>query len=1642
MMNMKKMLALLLAVVMILGMLPFGAMAEENEPSVPETTETVVETTGAAALVDLEPCDICGSDGCTATHVECVTCGAWDCKTQHDTQPTPPATEPKVTEPKETEPKETEPKVTEPKATEPKETEPKVTEPKETEPGTPVEKCGICGGEHKADACTTCPICKVDPCTCVKCDECGVKNDHTSTCTKKPCEVCGKAPCECATEPTETTEATEETTEPVEICEYCGVELTEDAEHEEDCLTFCTCEPVEGVHQEGCIFYEEEEIVEEDDQIEFEEQDASVSQVVISSGNGTSLFRFMRGGSGITSSVASGAEVYALSGVPATNSRYITNWSGLYHIESDSAGIVTMSNLPGIEDRIVEVRHYFDDADAVSAAIASGNAKFYTEEGISKYLPDETAAVMAVDPSRVDTVCYEIFTTENETVIINGEDSISFAADSYSLFEVGITYVPPVSFTTAAPYQTSDSINIEGIQTSKSVVYDEESNNYTLVLESYVTGSTTTTTVSSTKATDFVIALDTSYSMYDCVNCGKVGIENRSNLNPSGDYTSCNVFAKDLTLTGTYYKDTKGKQVLTYCSDCEGWFLATHTQDGKHGSTSDVRYQPKTSLSDTTPAVDGGTIQFYEDHVCDSTCADPCELAGTRAPVFVTDADFSTDKIYYIHATSNTASYTCKYCIFENVWRSGTHSQCDGGSVRKPKSSADDKTSGTITFYEDHICTSECPEDCTLKGTRAAVYTSDPGFSTEKTYFRDSTTSHTSETYVCKYCDLCNAWNSGAHKQKCSGGTVRAPFEHATYDQTQYVQFHIPCVSLMRGAKNAIEAFIDEVHAKSKGPDGIGGTADDVKHRVALVGFSGDPENESGGQMKIDYRPVKGDWTRSGIFSVWNSDVEEAKKWYPNIGDDFTGSIEQQNFVSYWNIDSSTNDTELARAEYFYKHALRDVTSDVEMQVLEEGMEDYAYEYGTLTQHGVIMADKIFQNNLDPDRNRVMVLFTDGEPASANTALAAVNNIKNNDKYTATIYGIGTFSQASAQDILPLPSLSTNKFLTLMSSNYLSNSTTTKNAAGKSYSVDDVNPILWLKDEDGNYVTNSDGDRVFNVWRTDGNNEYILDENGLKIPRTDKGAYYLSADNGEDLVKAFQSVANTSTVGGAEITLNSETVVQDVMSAEWAIDNVDSNRGIEAYTMTYIGNVEGTKTKQWQRQSTGELIGRLPAEEGGEASALTITTAPVTVKETVIENGVGVEKDVQRDAVQVKGFDYSANYVGIDKSTSGTDTVEKPHGKKLVVEIPVKPASGNKGGKAQLTNNSEKSGLIVDGKILETFESPAIDLPVNVPFKKVLQNGDLTQSFTFDMSWKNFDGYSDTDNVPGNGNYLKAKEKDGGNEAFTTTSGMVTDITNLVSGTEMTITEKIDFNFMVEVSLDGGKTFLTAPQNSGFVTNAVVEEDEDDSATEPPAEESLAEDGNTDDVTPDDENEEGGNPDGTDGENGTVEGGDDPDVDKEPEYTLKLIRNDDGTVTAEVTISEETDIVFRNTLLITDLTITKTLTSAAKENQAFLFHMQGNDENNESYVADVIIVVPEGETVGTATIKDVLIGEYTVAEDQNWAWRYELSEGTSAALTQNVTINAEDNNFAFTNVRKIPYWLSGDCYAENNWGTTAGLKVS
>lgn len=113
------------------------------------------------------------------------------------------------------------------------------------------------------------------------CEECSESDAHTETCSFNTISTLNtETPAETTqpmTVPTETTDATvsgnnvgctecgqteghletcSQYVAPVAKCEYCQIELTEGAVHLDTCLTLCTCEPVEGVHQEGCKFYE------------------------------------------------------------------------------------------------------------------------------------------------------------------------------------------------------------------------------------------------------------------------------------------------------------------------------------------------------------------------------------------------------------------------------------------------------------------------------------------------------------------------------------------------------------------------------------------------------------------------------------------------------------------------------------------------------------------------------------------------------------------------------------------------------------------------------------------------------------------------------------------------------------------------------------------------------------------------------------------------------------------------------------------------------------------------------------------------------------------------------------------------------------------------------------------------------------------------------------------------------------------------------------------------------------------------------------------------------------------------------------------------------------------------------------------
>lgn len=123
------------------------------------------------------------------------------------------------------------------------------------------------------------------------------------------------------------------------------------------------------------------------------------------------------------------------------------------------------------------------------------------------------------------------------------------------------------------------------------------------------------------------------------------------------------------------------------------------------------------------------------------------------------------------------------------------------------------------------------------------------------------------------------------------------------------------------------------------------------------------------------------------------------------------------------------------------------------------------------------------------------------------------------------------------------------------------------------------------------------------------------------------------------------------------------------------------------------------------------------------------------------------------------------------------------------------------------------------------------------------------------------------------------------------------------------------------------------------------------------------------------------------------------------------------------------------TVRTADLVITKTVSGTP--DQSFLFKVTGDG-------VDLIVVIPTSafnNGTGSATVKELLIGEYTVTELTDWSWRYEVAaNGITAETDEDAAISGSEITFeltadgetvTFNNTRTEDKWLDGDCYCEN-----------
>ena len=162
--------------------------------------------------------------------------------------------------------------------------------------------------------------------------------------------------------------------------------------------------------------------------------------------------------------------------------------------------------------------------------------------------------------------------------------------------------------------------------------------------------------------------------------------------------------------------------------------------------------------------------------------------------------------------------------------------------------------------------------------------------------------------------------------------------------------------------------------------------------------------------------------------------------------------------------------------------------------------------------------------------------------------------------------------------------------------------------------------------------------------------------------------YYSTAATSVDLTSIFQTISQE--IGGASVTLTATTVLKDTISDYFNLDeSVDGSRKIEVHTETCTAiDADGNPTAWRNDNNEGQYQYVL------DGKAITVT-----------------------------GFDYSANWVG---SHNG-----RPGGKKIVLEIPIKPIDEKCWGLDLPTNDAENTGVYVDGKSVAPFPVPTVDYP-------------------------------------------------------------------------------------------------------------------------------------------------------------------------------------------------------------------------------------------------------------------------------------------------------------------------------------------
>ncbi|MDO5041375.1 MAG: VWA domain-containing protein [Peptoniphilus sp.] len=730
--------------------------------------------------------------------------------------------------------------------------------------------------------------------------------------------------------------------------------------------------------------------------------------------------------------------------------------------------------------------------------------------------------------------------------------------------------------------------------------------------------------------------------------------------------------------------------------------------------------------------------------------------------------------------------------------------------------------------------------------------------------------------------------------------------------QPQYALYEMkPASTTVRldALKNAVGSFIDNIRTKSAGEDGQFGTDDDVNHRVAVVGFA----------------------TGEYSYDTTNYPLYENTEL-------FIGGT-QHNYNDY--------------AYYYYGSALQNMNTLDGYNNVVASKNALSAKGATYPNYGLEMARGILDANPveSGERNRVVVLFTDGAPGYSSyendvaaSALRESTHLKNAG---TTVYSVGIFdgADASADGI----------------------------AVGASNR---------LENEFMQYVSSNDG-----------------------VP-SDPG-YYLSASDSTTLNNIFESISEQIEEGGSSTTLDDNAVIRDIITPYFELPPEGTpGAGITLETYSYVGE------NMWEKNNG-------------------------SMGTSAIIDGV------QRRRVSVTGFNFSENWCG--KEVNGSAVTYR--GNKLVISFKVNVKPEFLGGNGVPTNT--RAGVF-ESRTSTTpifpFPEPVVDVPipdinVNAPdyHKYLLQdisletlreglikvgnvNIDLNkqnQNYGLEF-WKNAYVNISVEIKDKEGNLItedfnSLKEDDEYTVSVEVTpkkSGSYNKKNGEGTGQIYVYKPKLTFDDgeiwyggsvpgytdLMERFIDGETKWL----NGEILANSTTANSEMGTApeltlsftTSPLYWEVITDKINTKEDVPVDV---------------TVALGA-TDISEHTEFVHVKCEGKDCTP------PEGFEFLLHNNTC--QLTLTKK-GGASDEPYVFTLKRDGAPYSEVTIVGN-----------NNKTIYELPVGKYSVAEDENWSWRYEEGYGLVNGVA--LSANAPSGSITCTNSKTEPYWLNGFSSVEEN----------